>query len=172
MKLEQFKEIADDQLRDLTVDERMVKRIHQGACSIHVRHKPRVPRAAAWCAAACAAVMKLSRSVSAAICSGVQPVCRASRRFSRALVFCICSETIWISVTGPLAPAGLLDDIGDDAHTASSFPQNRCMPSAALKPVAANTLKRSTTPKACAGTSFMPIAPTSIMQSATAAHMP
>lgn len=63
MKLEQFKEIADDQLHDLTVDERMVKRIHQGACSIHVRHKPRVPRAAAWCAAACAAVMVISGSI-------------------------------------------------------------------------------------------------------------
>ena len=63
MKLEQFKEIADDQLRDLTVDERMVKRIRQGACSMHVRRKPRVPRAAAWCAAACAAVMVISGSV-------------------------------------------------------------------------------------------------------------
>ena len=41
----------------------MVKRIHQGACSIHVRRKPRVPRAAAWCAAACAVIMVISGSI-------------------------------------------------------------------------------------------------------------
>ena len=54
----------------------------------------------------------------------------------------------------------------------SLFIQNRWIPSDALKPVAANTLKRSPTPNYEAGTIFIPIAPTSIMANATAAHTP
>ena len=50
--------------------------------------------------------------------------------------------------------------------------QKRWTPSAVLKPVAAKTLKRSTTPKYSAGTSFMPKAPTSIMPRAIPAQMP
>lgn len=43
MKLEQFKEIADENLRDLYVDERMVSRIHRKLCAVPVRRKARVP---------------------------------------------------------------------------------------------------------------------------------
>lgn len=43
MKLEQFKEIADENLRDLYVDERMVSRIHRKLCAVPVRSKARVP---------------------------------------------------------------------------------------------------------------------------------
>ena len=53
MKLEQFKEIADENLRDLYVDERMVSRIHRKLCAVPVRRKARVPRASALLAAAC-----------------------------------------------------------------------------------------------------------------------
>lgn len=63
MKLEQFKEIADENLKDLAVDERMVMRIRRGACSIQVRRRPRVPKASALIAAACAVVMLLSGGV-------------------------------------------------------------------------------------------------------------
>ena len=45
------------------------------------------------------------------------------------------------------------------ASVSRSFMQNRCSPRAALKPVAANTLNRSTTPKYAAGTSFTPSRP-------------
>ena len=41
MKLEQFKEIADENLRDLYVDERMVSRIHRKLCAVPVRRKAR-----------------------------------------------------------------------------------------------------------------------------------
>lgn len=63
MKLEQFKEIADENLRDLYVDERMVSRIHRKLCAVPVRRKARVPRAPALLAAACVAVMLLSGGV-------------------------------------------------------------------------------------------------------------
>ncbi len=41
-----------------------------------------------------------------------------------------------------------------------------------MNPVAAKTLNRSTTPKYPAGTIFIPKAPTSIITSAAAAHIP
>lgn len=63
MKLEQFKEIANENLRDLTVDERMVMRIHQNICTVKVQRKPRMPRASAFVAAACAVVMLISGGV-------------------------------------------------------------------------------------------------------------
>ena len=63
MKLEQFKEIADENLRDLYVDERMVSRIHRKLCAVPVRRKARVPRASALLAAACVVVMLLSGGV-------------------------------------------------------------------------------------------------------------
>lgn len=63
MKLEQFKEIANENLRDLTVDERMVMRIHQNVCTVKVQRKPRMPRASAFVAAACAVVMLISGGV-------------------------------------------------------------------------------------------------------------
>ena len=63
MKLEQFKEIADENLRDLYVDERMFSRIHRKLCAVPVRRKARVPRASALLAAACVVVMLLSGGV-------------------------------------------------------------------------------------------------------------
>ena len=63
MKLEQFKEIADENLRDLYVDERIVSRIHRKLCAVPVRRKARVPRASALLAAACVVVMLLSGGV-------------------------------------------------------------------------------------------------------------
>lgn len=63
MKLEQFKEIADENLKDLYVDERMVQRIHQKVCTVQVQRKPRVPRGAYLLAAACAVVMLVSGGV-------------------------------------------------------------------------------------------------------------
>ncbi len=60
MKLEQFREIADETLSDLVVDERLVFRIHRKACAQPAKKKARVPRAAALFAAACAVVMLLS----------------------------------------------------------------------------------------------------------------
>lgn len=64
MKLEQFKEIADENLKDLNVDERMVQRIHQRLCtdSAPVR-RARVPRGAYVLAAACLVVMLVSGGV-------------------------------------------------------------------------------------------------------------
>ena len=49
-------------------------------------------------------------------------------------------------------------------------PLNRYHPSTALNPTAAKTLKRSTMPKYCVGTTPVPIEPTSIIPNATAAH--
>ena len=64
MKLEQFKEIADENLKDLNVDERMVQRIHQRLCTDRVpRSRPRVPRGAYVLAAACLVVMLVSGGV-------------------------------------------------------------------------------------------------------------
>ena len=54
----------------------------------------------------------------------------------------------------------------------SLFSRNKCIPSEALKPVAAKTLNRSTMPKYFAGTIFIPNAPTNIIIKATRAQMP
>ncbi len=78
MKLEQFREIADETLRDLTIDERMVKRIRQNACTIKVRRKVRVPRASALIAVACAFVMLLSGSVLIKTMRGAPPALPAA----------------------------------------------------------------------------------------------
>lgn len=64
MKLEQFKEIADENLKDLNVDERMVQRIHQRLCTDKVtRRRSRVPRGAFALAAACLVIMLVSGGV-------------------------------------------------------------------------------------------------------------
>ena len=64
MRLEQFKEIADENLKDLNVDERMVQRIHQRLCTDKApRSRPRVPRGAYVLAAACLVVMIISGGV-------------------------------------------------------------------------------------------------------------
>ncbi len=63
MKLEQFREIADENLKDLNVDERMVFKIRQKMCAVQVEKKPRIPRAAYALAAACVAVMAISGGV-------------------------------------------------------------------------------------------------------------
>ena len=66
MKLEQFKQIADENLKDLTADERMVSRIRQQTLLLEKKPQPRVPRFAVYAAAACAAVMLLSGGILAA----------------------------------------------------------------------------------------------------------
>lgn len=72
MKLEQFKEIADENLKDLYVDERLVQRIHLKTCTTPIERTSRVPRAAYYIAAACAAVMLLSGSVLVKTLPGAQ----------------------------------------------------------------------------------------------------
>ena len=60
IKLEQFKEIADENLRDMNADERMVLRVRQ-LCNEHIIHaRVRIPHAAIFAAAACVAVMAVS----------------------------------------------------------------------------------------------------------------
>lgn len=63
MKLEQFREIADENLSDLTVDERMLQDLHRKMCSVSAPRKPLVPRQAIAFAAACVAVMLVSGGV-------------------------------------------------------------------------------------------------------------
>ena len=64
MKLEQFREIADENLKDLNVDERMVQRIHHRLCTDRAPVKrARVPRGAYMLAAACLVVMLVSGGV-------------------------------------------------------------------------------------------------------------
>ncbi len=60
IKLEQFREIADDNLRDLSADERMVMKVRQLCNDSPVRVKARVPRFALCAAAACVVVMGIS----------------------------------------------------------------------------------------------------------------
>ena len=63
MKLEQFREIADENLKDLVVDERMLQRVHQKMCAVTPARRPAVPRQAFALAAACIAVMLVSGGV-------------------------------------------------------------------------------------------------------------
>ncbi|MGI5884448.1 MAG: WG repeat-containing protein [Candidatus Spyradocola sp.] len=77
MKLEQFKEIADENLRDLYVDERMVSSIRRKLCAVPVQRKSRVPRASALLAAACAVVMLLSGGVLLYGSGAVRPLASA-----------------------------------------------------------------------------------------------
>ena len=63
MKLEQFREIADENLQDLVVDERMLQRVHQKMCTVTPARRPAVPRQAFALAAACIAVMLVSGGV-------------------------------------------------------------------------------------------------------------
>lgn len=60
MRLEDFKRVADEALAELTVDERMVSRIHQGMCGVTVKKRQRTRRAPLLLAAGFAAVMLLS----------------------------------------------------------------------------------------------------------------
>ena len=72
MKLEQFKEIADENLRDLYVDERMVSRIHRKLCAVPVRRKAHVPRASALLAAPGAAPAVPHNSAVSTLSSSVE----------------------------------------------------------------------------------------------------
>ena len=60
IKLEQFKEIADENLKELTADERMVQKVRQMCSAQTYRAKSRIPHAALYAAAACVVVMAVS----------------------------------------------------------------------------------------------------------------
>lgn len=63
MKLEQFRAIADENLQDLVVDERMLQRVHQKICEEKSVRRPVIPRRAISFAAACVALMVISGGV-------------------------------------------------------------------------------------------------------------
>ena len=63
MKLEQFREIADENLQDMIVDERMLQRVHQKMCTVMPARRRVIPRQAFALAAACIAVMLISGGV-------------------------------------------------------------------------------------------------------------
>lgn len=63
MKLEQFREIADENLQDFVVDERMLQRVHQKIYEEKAARRPAIPRRAISFAAACVALMVVSGGV-------------------------------------------------------------------------------------------------------------
>ena len=63
MKLEQFREIADENLRELVVDERMLQCVHQKMYAEKAPRKQLIPRRAFALAVACIAVMLISGGV-------------------------------------------------------------------------------------------------------------